>query len=519
MAGGALEDHDVPEAPRAPRGLSRRGIIRGGIGALGVAAAGAIGFEALDARTGSVASARYPVSALLAADAATHFVRRATFGPTPALINEVRKVGIAAWIDREAATPAEQIDPLRPALEATLPRLAESPAELYAQRTSGGQGVLMDLAMATAARAAFSPRQLHEVMTMFWQDHFNVYLRSGDGTEFRADYDRAIRSASLTSFSQLLRTVELHPAMLRYLNANVSTKQNPNENLGREMLELHTIGIGNYGQPDVVAAAQLLTGLTVSNSAFAYAPGRHYVGPVSIAGFHTANASAASGLSAITAYLDYLAHHPATAKRIATKLATRFVSDTPSASLIATLAKTYLDNDTRIVPVLKALFTSSEFAASVGAKLRPPLGDAIATIRILGFPQDLSAAGLKRLLSVMQTVQQLPYDHPMPDGYPLTADAWENPSSALARMNAHYDLAVARPVSALFATAPRNWGALVDATAAALVLTTLRPEHRAALLAFVGKREGDPVTAIDLNSKLPTVVAPAILSSPYHWSC
>src|SRR4051794_16182738 len=115
--------------------------------------------------------------------------------------------------------------------------------------------------------------------------------------------------------------------------------------------------------------------------AYAYSAARHATGPVEILGVRHANATAAGGEAACLALLDHLARHPATARRIATKLCVRFVADDPPAALVARLAQVYLEQDTAIVPVLRALFTSAEFAASAGRKTRTPFEDLAATIR------------------------------------------------------------------------------------------------------------------------------------------
>ena len=193
-------------------------------------------------------------------------------------------------------------------------------------------------------------------MVEFWSNHFNIAIPSGEGWDVKTTDDReVIRAHALGTFADLLQASAKSPAMLRYLDNDVSTAQSLNENYGRELLELHTVGVdAGYTQADVVDSARLMTGYTADiYGTFTYRSSSHYVGPVTVLGFSHANGSAAGGQQVAEQYLSYLAHHPATARHLATKLAIRFVSDTPPSALIDRLAQIYLDNDTAIVPVLQ----------------------------------------------------------------------------------------------------------------------------------------------------------------------
>lgn len=495
--------------------MSRRTLVGASLGAVAIGA-GAGAFAAQSLPKPSTPARQYDVAELLGSDPVWHAARRFSFGPTPQLLADISAVGLAAWIRQEAAVPPEQIDPLFGALTAIYPRLAQSPVELAAD-AKNGKKVVNDLVAATCARAVWSPRQLHEVMTMFWQDHFNVYLRDSKVAVYRAAYDATIRAKALGRFADLLPAVITHPAMLLYLNANQSTKTNPNENLGRELLELHTVGIGSYGETDVKASAQLLTGLTVKNNVQIFNPKTHTSGTISVLGRSYDNTD---GPATIAAYLNDLAHHPATARMVASKIATRFVSDAPSESLIEQLAEVFLANDTAIVPVLLTLVESDEFLASVGQKARSPFFDLTATLRALGTRMPADLATMSELSLLATAVQQVPYAHAAPDGYPLTAESWLTPSAMLGRMNMHSDLAsgaklgaVATPLRDLIGS-PRTWAELVDTMCAQLSGGQLTVEHRNALYELAGVSRG---SAPDLAVAQSTVL-PALLSSPYFWS-
>jgi len=227
----------------------------------------------------------------------------------------------------------------------------------------------------------------------------------------------------------------------------MSTKAAPNENLGRELLELHTVSrAAGYTEDDVKSSARILTGYRVdlwNTWVASYQPSSHWTGAVNVLGFSDPNTSS-DGRAVTKAYLDYLAHHPSTANRIARKLATRFVSDNPSESLVAHLATVYLANDTAIAPVLKALVASKEFLASSGKKTRTPEEDVIATYRALGVsvaPPKTDDAAAVIMLWQAHAIGQGPFEWPRPDGRPDSAGAWSSVSRVLGSFEVHYAMA------------------------------------------------------------------------------
>ena len=287
-------------------------------------------------------------------------------------------------------------------------------------------------------------------MVEFWSDHLHVPTGS-DAWYRRQQYDSLIRASALGKFSTLMVEASLHPAMQVFLNNAESTAAHPDENQARELLELHTVGRGHYGEDEVKASARILSGWTVkwpwdtSHPEIAtwagwYDPQRHATAAATVLGF----SSTGDGRAGQTAkdYLIYLAHHPATAQRIATKLATRFVSDTPSAGLVSALAKVYLANDTDIRPVLRTLVRHPEFAAAVKRKVRTPVADLVASLRVLGVevqaPTDRESAA-HTIVYTHGGVQ--PYAWPRPDGPPDTAAAYASAGRMLQSFTMHWDLA------------------------------------------------------------------------------
>jgi len=470
---------------------------------------------------------------LLPPDPLLHLLRRATYGPTPAAIAEIRRLGPAAWLDTQL-NPASIGDTVADGLLARFPWCA---ATIPAIRAAVAAKTLKlydwtpvwQVSFATFARAVWSKRQLLEVMTEFWSNHFNVTCPFGDVWDSRADYDTAvIRTNALGSFSDLLKAVVRHPAMLTYLDNRSSTKAAPNENYGRELLELHTVGMP-YAEADVRDAARLLTGLTVDDATgqYVYDPARHAVGPVTVLGFSHANAGPADGEQAALALLDYLARHPSTARRIVTKLCVRFVADDPPVSLITSLVKVYLDNRSAIAPVLRALFASPEFAASVGAKVRTPYEDIVAMLRTLDYgPEPSGTKAIESLYWTCSNAGQAPLAWGPPNGYPDVAAAWTSPAGQLVRWNAHLNVGagywpttLVRPASLLAAFAgtptPSTYGALIDATSNRLLQTTLPSAHREALAGFFGKTTASPIGAKDpaIDWMFPYLMA-MLLNSP-----
>jgi len=470
----------------------------------------------------------------LPADPLLHLLRRATYGPTPASTAEIRRLGASAWLERQLK-PGSIADKTADGLVARLPLSRLSIDGVHAKVRSRavkqyGWEPMFELGYAAVARAVWSERQLLEVMVDFWSNHLNVACPSGDVWDSRPDYDRVvIRPYALGRFADMLKASAKHPAMLTYLDNRFSTRAAPNENYGRELLELHTVGLG-YSESDVKHAARLFTGLTVrwDTGKYRFDAGQHATGPVRVMGFSHANATAAGGEAAAMALLDHLALHPATAKRIATKLCVRFVSDTPPATLVTKLAKVYLDNRTAIAPVLRALFTSPEFAASVGEKTRTPYEDVIATVRTLGYaPEKSGTQALRALYWITEAAGQAPMAWAPPNGYPDVATAWASPSGQLIRWNAHLNITAGwwpntlqRPASLVAAlagsTLPATYGGLIDAVATRLVGRKVSAEHTEALAAFYGKTPASPLRAGDAAAGWAFPYLPALLlNSPY----
>jgi uncharacterized protein (DUF1800 family) len=308
-------------------------------------------------------------------------------------------------------------------------------------------------------RAVYSERQMEEVMTQFWSNHFNIYLRkNGEMPWYLAGYERdVIRPHAMGRFEDLLVAVAHSPAMLVYLDnqqsigphsvaamraaANGGQKKSApglNENYARELMELHTLGVnGGYTQQDVVELAKVLTGWGTETKeqgygfefGFEFNGRRHEPGTKVVLGHTVRENGEAEGMEV----LHLFAMSPATARFLSTKLATEFVSDTPPKSLVDRMTKTYLKTHGDIRQVLRTMFRSPEFWSrdAYRAKLKTPLEFVVSSLRATDADVENAtalAASLDRLGMPRYGVQQ-------PNGYSLKADPWLGAEALLARMN------------------------------------------------------------------------------------
>ena len=470
------------------------------------------------------------VSPAKSAAATLHMLRRTTYGLTPALVAGVPPAKQSAWLAAQLA-PSTIPDAACTALVARFTGLDWPISKVRSESDAGrinSWDVMTNLGMAAVVRAVWSQRQLLEVMVDFWSNLLNITCPSSEVWDNRCRFDAdVIRRNAFGRYADLLLAATSHPSMLTYLNNANSTKDNPNENLGRELLELHSVGVdAGYSEDDVQASARILTGLSIDwkTGEFTYRPDTHHVGPVKVMGFQHAN-SAADGRPVVAAYTAYLARHPATARRICHRLAVRFVRDDPPAALVQRLAAVYLAKDTAITPVLQALFGSPEFAASADAKVRTPYESLVAAIRALGLtPPTSGIEQLKELYWMLGDLGHQPLAWPQPNGYPDVAAAWQSTAGTLGRWNANLNLAgdwwpkgFGRPPLTSLVPTPRpaTHGALVTALGATLRSRPVTAAERDAVCTFLGVSASTAVHADSevLNWRLPYVVA-LLLDAP-----
>jgi uncharacterized protein DUF1800 len=398
-----------------------------------------------------------------------HVLSRFSGGPSEQRLIEVGEAGgIDAWFLKQL-TPNDVPDPEGDALWSWFPTLALSPQERFDLSRGGPDGPvpgwmqMQDLANYVMLRRLISARSVQDSMVDFWSNQIHVASPSTDCWVWRVDYEETIRRLAMGRFADLLFAAVTHPAMTLYRSNDQSTMAAINEDLGRELLECHTVGVDSgYTQKDVLNSSRLLTGYTIDKKVTweqTFDPARHWIGRVKVLGFSNPN-SAPDGRPVIAKYLNYLAHHNATATRIATRLAVRFVSDNPSQTLISTLKTAYLDADTAIGPVLQALVASNEFKNSAMQKVRTPVEDAVATWGTLGVKVDKpvnASDAANQFLNFSKGIGQVAYDWPSPEGFPDELPDWTDSGRMLGSMRAHWLAAIGHPTDGITYKTPMQW--------------------------------------------------------------
>jgi uncharacterized protein (DUF1800 family) len=398
---------------------------------------------------------------------------RLTFGVTPSSAEHFRAVGSERWLEEQlhpaaaSGLPAAVLSQIE-----AMPDVHKFPFDVavafdqQAQAASkmtdpdqkkaaqqAFQQAMTDRSRQAAARtilrALYAPDQLRQRMTWFWFNHFNVHQYKANLRILVGDYeDRTIRPFAMGHFRDLLSATLHHPAMLRYLDNADNAVGHLNENYAREIMELHTMGVGSgYAQSDVEELARILTGVGIDlksedprlkpelqaqlfrQGAFEFNPARHDYGDKTFLG----HSIKGRGLAEVDEALDILCRQPATATYISKKLATYFVSDNPPASLVAHMAQTFQSTDGDIAAVLSTMLHSTEFAASLktGTKFKDSVQYVMSAVRM--------AYGDKVILNTLPIQNWLNrlaeglFNHDTPDGYALTSATWNGPGQMMVR--------------------------------------------------------------------------------------
>jgi len=411
-----------------------------------------------------------------------HVLNRIGFGAGPGDIERVRQLGLQAYIDQQLRPDriADAAMSERLAGFATLSKSSRELADEYflpaqmarqqGQTVRGDRQAILELMQAKVLRAAYSERQLQEVMVDFWFNHFNVFVGKGQVRLYLNEYERdVIRPHVLGTFADLLRATAESPAMLFYLDnwqssapdgartlqqdrrrpgrrfnrpatladlpAAPNRRRGLNENYARELMELHTLGVdGGYTQKDVQEVARAFTGWTIATprqgGSFRFEPRMHDAGEKVVLGRRIA---AGGGKEDGDQVLDLLSTHPSTARFIATKLARRFIADSPPRSAIDRAAKRFTDSGGDIRDVVRSIVTSPEFfaAAAMRAKVKSPFEFVVSSVRATGMMTGNGQA----LVQAIRNLGMPLYGCQPPTGYADTAEAWVNSGALLNRMN------------------------------------------------------------------------------------
>jgi uncharacterized protein (DUF1800 family) len=314
---------------------------------------------------------------------------------------------------------------------------------------------------ASFVRATISDYQVREALTKFWHNHFSL---NADDDAYVASsfpiYDRIMRNNALGNFRVLLGQMTKSVSMMYYLNQQSSTSAQPNENFAREVMELHTLGIGNYfgrsgsnpkgyTDDDVIALARVLTGWTIATGSitaadgtrpadgrFIFAPSFHDRGAKSLLGL---SFDGSTGQAEGEAVLDRLAAHPGTAQFMALKLCRYFVADSPPDSLVQSVAASWLGSvnaPDQIAQAVRTIIYSPEFAASAGAKVKDPFQFLVSALRVTQVPWSVST----NWISLVNTMGYPLFLWPTPDGIPTDGATWTGTNGMLQRWNAAINL-------------------------------------------------------------------------------
>ena len=442
---------------------------------------------------------------------ATHVLNRLAFGARPGEVARVQSMGIRQYIEQQLH-PEQINDSAVDSRLSQLPSIRMRTDELMArypepQQVAKRAGIanpkaddknaqatrnklqtymmqnglerpqllLQELQSQKIIRGVYSERQLQEVMTDFWFNHFNVYWNKGQDKWFTTDYEMsAIRPHALGKFKDLLMATAKSPAMLFYLDNHLSTVPNTapalsaaararlanpgaplppniaaeeanqaknrkkdgiNENYGRELMELHTLGVdGGYTQKDVQEVARALTGWTIDkprqDARFVFRLMMHDRGEKVVLGNRI---RAGGGIEDGEKVIDILAHHPSTARFISTKLVRYFVSDNPPDALVDKVAATFMKTDGDIREMLRTIFYSDEFMSpeTYGQKTKSAFEYVVSSIRAMNGDTN----GSQRMAQVLTKMGQPIYQFVAPTGFPDRADYWLTDGTLIERIN------------------------------------------------------------------------------------
>lgn len=519
------------------------------------------GVWSVDSISGAIAGAAATYRDLTTREQATHVLNRLAYGARPGDVDRVIAIGIDRWIaqqlrpeqlaDRDIEQVMVAFPTTRQSASALLRDYPPRNAQLLQARLRGDSTLsradsmelrreaqrnrefVNDLLSAKVARALMSERQLAEVMTDFWENHFSVFIGKGQLRYYLPEYsERTIRPHAMGHFRDLLGAVAKSPAMLLYLDNAQSVadsgqstlgaqRRGParsaivnrrirqmdsvqremveqlqqrrprglNENYARELLELHSLGVdGGYTQQDVIEVARALTGWGLNpprqGGGFVFRAQAHDAGPKGVLGHRL---RAGRGIEDGEEVLDIVSRHPSTAMFISRKLAIRFVSDEPPDDLVERAAATFTRTNGDIREVVRTIVTSNEFfsRAAYRSKVKSPFEVTVSALRALGARADTTpfSAGLVGRLG------QPLYGHQAPNGWPETGAAWINTGAILNRINLGILVASGRvpgaplrgwPPFLDLARAPR--AAQVDAVVEAFLAGRASPETRGILV-------------------------------------
>ena len=401
------------------------------------------------------------------------WLQSVTFGLDSATVSDYQHLGRSGFLERQlaardvgmpaaiatqiASLDAAQGDPAARLAEVMAQRkvigaMADGPERVLARKTLYAQGneLALDAIRRELLSAVYSPAQLQEQMVWFWLNHFSVHRNKAAVRWLVGDYaQHAVRPHALGKFKDLVMATLQHPAMLQYLDNDRNAAGHLNENYAREIMELHTLGVGaGYTQADVQTLARILTGvgidvgpapqlkpewarLYVRKGAFEFNPARHDFGAKTLLGHPIQS----SGFGEVEEAVALIVRQPACARFIAHELAVYFVSDDPPAALVERMTQTFMHTDGDIAAVLRTMFSAHEFTATLGGKFKDPMRFVLSAVRFAYDGRTLDDA--QPMVNWLSGLGEAPFGRPTPDGYPLTEASW----ASSGQMSRRFDIA------------------------------------------------------------------------------
>jgi uncharacterized protein (DUF1800 family) len=390
----------------------------------------------------------------------TLWLSRVTFGLDSASVADYRMLGRRGFLEqqlsaREAAVPApiaaqigalevSHADPEKwladlNAQYKSINAMMDGPDKEQARKTLNDHGNKLgyEAIRRELLRAVYSPSQLQEQMVSFWLNHFSVNQYKANLRWLVGDYaEQAIGPHVFGHFKDLVLATLEHPAMLQYLDNNQNAVGHINENYARELMELHTLGVGSgYTQNDVQQLARVLTGVGINvgpppklkpewqkiylrRGAFEFNPARHDFGTKTLLG----RTIQGGGFDEVEEAVKLIVGQPACARFIARDLAVYFVADNPPPQLVERMAQTFMHTDGDIAAVLRTMFLAREFSASLGSKFKDPMRFVISSVRFAYDGRPIN--NTHPMLNWLNGLGEAPFGRPTPDGYPLTELSW-----------------------------------------------------------------------------------------------
>jgi len=460
-------------------------------------------------------------------------LKRTSFGPHRDEMVSIRTLGIENYLEAQLDHLNIDDGSLEADIQALFPLTVQTPLQLLGGFPGNIFDVATQMVAATQYRQMFSQRQLFEVMVEFWSDHFNIHLVNGLGPTLKPLDDRqVIRQHALGNFRELLQASAKSPAMLFYLDNFLNQGSAPNENYARELMELHTLGVdGGYDENDVKEVARCFTGWSLrfpgdpggDYGEFSYVDLIHDQGAKTVLGNPIAPGGGQSDGEQV---LDILAAHPSTANFIATRLCRRFISDTPPQPAIDAVAAAFTVSNGDIKTTLRALFANAAFVDSADLKFTRPSEYLAGVVRALApdtaYPSD---NGLFWFY-VQNTLGQLPFYWPTPDGYPDLLSYWASTGGLLNRWRISF-LSFAGIIPGLdviqidypaMLDGADTINTVIDAITDAVLMRPLEEADRDVIVQWLEGELGaaaDETLAVDLPEQASALVGAVLISSAY----